>query len=140
MQATAPAERTLTLIDHIRLTRLLGELDAAEEVPAQAVQDLLESSELVPARTVPRTVVTMYSHVLLQDPGGDAPAYQVTLCYPDCAEPRRGFVSVLSPVGSALLGRREGETATWAAPGGRSGAARIVQVLFQPEANGDYDP
>jgi regulator of nucleoside diphosphate kinase len=139
VQATAPAERTLTLIDHIRLTRLLGRLCSAKE-PAQAMHDLLESSELVPARAVPRTVVTMDSHVLLQDPAADAPAYQVTLCYPESAEPRRGFVSVLSPVGSALIGRREGETATWAGPSGRHGAARIVQVLFQPEANGDYEP
>ena len=139
MQALAPAERTLTLIDHIRLTRLLGEL-ASTGAEAEAMQDLLESSELVASRAVPPSVVTMYSHVLLQDPAGDAPAYQLTLCYPDRAEPARGFVSVLSPVGRALLGRRAGETASWTGPGGRSGAARILEVLFQPEASGDYDP
>ena len=134
MQALAPAERTLTLIDHIRLTRLLGEL-ASTGADAEAMQDLLESSELVASRAVPPSVVTMYSHVLLQDPAGDAPAYRLTLCYP-----ARGVVSVLSPVGRALLGRRAGETASWTGPGGRSGAARILEVLFQPEASGDYDP
>lgn len=138
MQATAPAERTLTLIDHIRLTRLVGDLVA--DAAAGTMQDLLESSELVASRAVPPSVVTMCSHVLLQDPAGDAPAYQLTLCYPHQAEPARGFVSVLSPVGSALLGRRAGETASWTGPGGRRGAARILDVLFQPEANGDYDP
>ena len=138
MQATPLAERTLTLIDHVRLTRLLGERGVGPG--AATMKDLLDCSDLVAARAVLPTVVTMGSQVLLQDPGGDAPAYQLTLCYPDHAAPAGGFVSVLSPVGSALLGLQAGDTARWQVPGGRSGAARILAVLFQPEANGDFDP
>lgn len=138
MQALlAPAERTLTLVDHVRLQRLLGEPGAAH---ASAIQDLLDGSELVAARAVPPSVVTMGSQLLLQDPAGDAPAYRLTLCYPDRAEPRSGCVSVLSPVGTALLGCRAGDTAAWRGPDGRRYAARILEVLYQPEANGDYDP
>ena len=45
---------------------------------------------------------------------------------------------MLSPVGRALLGLRVGETTQWSTPDGRSHAAEIVALLFQPEASGDY--
>jgi regulator of nucleoside diphosphate kinase len=102
------------------------------------MQELLAASDLVASPAVPRDVVTMYSQVLLQDPGSDAPPYRLAICYPEHAEPGAGFVSVLSPVGSSLLGLRVGETARWRLPGGQERAARILQVLFQPEAPGDY--
>jgi pimeloyl-ACP methyl ester carboxylesterase len=57
---------------------------------------------------------------------------------PADAEPDAGFVSVLSPVGAALLGRRVGSRASWVTPDGRRHEAEIVAVLFQPEASGDY--
>jgi regulator of nucleoside diphosphate kinase len=62
----------------------------------------------------------------------------LTICYPDDAEPQAGFVSVLSPVGCSLLGLRVGDVAHWHPPHGADGAARVLAVLFQPEASGDY--
>ena len=138
MSFILPAERMLTHTDHVRLARLLAEHGAALQ-GADTMQDLLESSDLVPPRAVPPAVVTMYTQVLLQDLAGDAPPYQLTLCYPRDAEPGSGFVSVLSPVGSALLWLQAGDTARWQGPAGRQGAARILSVLFQPEASGDYE-
>lgn len=137
MGTAFPAERMLTQIDYVRLTRLVSRSGPA--AGAEAMQDLLAGSELVASPAVPPTVVTMYSQVLLQDPERDAAPYTLTLCYPDHAEPARGFISVLSPVGTSLLGLRVGEVARWPMPGGRSGAARIVSILFQPEASGDYE-
>lgn len=137
MALAIPAERTLTQIDYVRLTRLLSR--GAPTAGAETMQELLESSDLVASPEVPPTVVTMYTQVLLQDPQGDASPYTLTLCYPDDAEPSKGFISVLSPVGTSLLGLRVGETARWPMPGGRCGAARIVAILFQPEASGDYE-
>lgn len=138
METTETLERTITRKDHLRLTRLLVEHGPGLAV-AEAMQDLLDGSELVASPSVPPTVVTMYSQVLLQDPAGDAPPYKLVICYPGDAEPANGFVSVLSPVGMALLGLRVGEVARWKTPTGASGAARIVEVLFQPEATGDYE-
>ena len=137
MAIAIPVERTLTQIDYVRLTRLLAHGPGAGAV--ESMQELLASSDLVASPEVPPTVVTMYTQVLLQDPDRDAAPYTLTLCYPDHAEPARGFVSVLSPVGTSLLGLRVGEVARWPLPGGRFGAARIVAVLFQPEATGDYE-
>lgn len=138
MEVITPTERTLTQIDHVRLTRLVARFAGAAPAGADALQDLLANSDLVTSPAVPDTVVTMYTQVLLEDTAGDAPPYKLTLCYPDHAEPAQGFVSVLSPVGASLLGLRVGQVARWRMPGGRDGQARIRAVLFQPEASGDY--
>ena len=134
MGIQSPTERTLTQIDYARLTRLasLSERDAYG-----AVQALLEDSDLVTSAAVPASVVTMYTQVLLQGDAGTAP-YKVTLCYPDDAEPSQGFISVLSPLGASLLGLRVGDAARWRTPLGGERMARVLEVLFQPEASGDY--
>lgn len=137
MALAIPAERTLTQIDYVRLTRLLSR--GAPAAGAETMHELLQCSELVASPAVPPTVVTMYTQVLLQDPQAGAAPYTLTLCYPDHAEPANGFISVLSPVGTSLLGLRVGEVARWPLPGGRTGSARIVAILFQPEASGDYE-
>lgn len=62
----------------------------------------------------------------------------LTLCYPADAEPAVGFVSVLSPVGSALVGLQVGSVARWSLPAGDDKAAEILAILFQPESSGDY--
>ncbi|MFT3663693.1 GreA/GreB family elongation factor [Piscinibacter sp.] len=131
--AFADLDRTLTELDHVRLTRLLQRQPAD---PA-AIGALLEAAHVVPSRAVGPDVVTMYSQVLLRDAGAATPI-KLTLCYPDDAEPAAGFVSVLSPLGQALLGLRCGETACWTTPDGRARAARVEALLFQPEASGDY--
>jgi regulator of nucleoside diphosphate kinase len=128
------AERTLTHIDYVRLTRLAS---LSEREAAGAVQALLENSDLVASAAVPATVVTMHTQVLLQGDTGTAP-HKVTLCYPDDAEPSQGFISVLSPLGASLLGLRVGDVAQWRTPLGGERRAHIVEVLFQPEASGDY--
>jgi len=126
-----PVERTLTHHDHARLARLLAQQPAA--AGAEALQDLIDSSDLVAARTVPGTVVTMNSQVLLLPQDGTP--CKLTVCYPEEARPADGFVSVLSPVGASLIGLRVGETAHWRSASGRTGEARILSVLFQPEAH-----
>ncbi len=114
MGTQLPAERTLTHIDHVRLTRLAS-LSHRDAYPA--VQALLDDSDLVPSAAVPANVITMYTQVLLQGDPGTAP-YKVILCYPDDAEPSQGFISVLSPLGASLLGLRVGNLAQWLTPVG----------------------
>ncbi|MGC4397765.1 GreA/GreB family elongation factor [Hydrogenophaga sp. T2] len=129
------AERTLTELDHVRLERLRRQGEALR------VGDLLDLASVVPSREVAPDVVTMYSQVLVQDgegEGGSAEPRRLTLCYPADAEPGTGFISVLSPVGLALLGLRVGEVARWSAPDGQPHTATITALLFQPEASGDY--
>lgn len=135
MQATTTLERTLTELDHVRITNLIHRSpDAAHP---KALDDLLDNADLVPVREVPSDVVTMYSQVLIEDlPSQER--HKLTLCYPADADPTAGFVSVLSPVGAALLGQRVGATARWTLPNGTESAAQVVSILFQPEATGDF--
>ena len=101
-------ERTLTDLDHVRLLSLLRRNARADGSPKQrTIEDLLDASSFVPSREVAPDIVTMYSQVLLQDLQTKQ-RNTLTLCYPEDAEPAVGFVSVLSPVGSALLGLRVG--------------------------------
>lgn len=136
MAVLSTVERTLTRMDHQRLTRLLAA--QVDGLPVhEALQDLLDASDLVASAEVPADVVTMNSRVQLQDMAGAGANYELTLCYPGEAQPATGCISVLSPVGLALLGLCVGEVARWHTPAGE-GAARILAVLSQPEASGDF--
>lgn len=131
MQTPFFPERVLTELDHARLNKLgLAQLpqDLADEL--QAV-DLVSSQEIAP------DVVTMNSELELVLPG-QARRQRLTLCYPRDAQPSAGRISVLSPIGMALLGRRVGDTISWSMPNGEACQAELAALLFQPEASGDY--
>ena len=110
-------ERTLTELDHARLSRHIRDAVAP-------LQDLLESALLVPSRAVAPDVVTMYTQVRLRFPDGRCE--KVVPCYPQDAEPAAGFVSALSPLGAGLLGLRAGDMARWCSPAGQEVSAEIV--------------
>jgi regulator of nucleoside diphosphate kinase len=60
--------------------------------------------------------------------------HEIELVYPHEADPSKGRVSVLAPVGAALLGMIVGNTIDWPIPGGRTTRLRVLAVLFQPES------
>jgi regulator of nucleoside diphosphate kinase len=124
-------ERTLTDLDFARLTKLLS-----QQRPAH-LADWLESAEVTASRAAPGDLVTMNSRVEILDLHTHH-RQVLTICYPGDAEPAVGFISVLSPVGSSLLGLRAGDTARWLTPHGEGCAAQIVAIQYQPEATGDY--
>ena len=87
---------------------------------------------------MPADVVTMNSTVdCIDDISGDT--HPVTLVYPRDADAAAGRVSVLAPVGSALLGLSVGQQIDWQAPGGRALRLRVVAIRYQPEAAGDLN-
>lgn len=132
-------ERTLTELDHVRLLNLLRRDARSEGTPTtrRLIEGLLDGCLTVPSREVPPDVVTMYSQVRVRDRSTGEPRTLVP-CWPPDAEPHAGFVSVLSPLGSALLGLRVGDVARWASPAGGEMAAEVLAVIFQPESTGDY--
>ena len=134
MATSLPTPRTLSELDHIRISNLLkhpGMSFAAE------LESVIDNAELVSSHQIPPHLVTMNSRVLIADAQtGDERT--LTLCYPPDTDPNTGFVSVLSPVGTGLLGLAEGEVAQWAAPNGTQASAKILKVLFQPEESGEY--
>jgi regulator of nucleoside diphosphate kinase len=131
MSKTACVERTLTQLDVARLRKLT----LARAVPQLA--ELLDEAEVVESRAVPQHVITMYAHVEIEDPATRRRQI-VVVCYPDDAQPALGYISVLSPLGTSLLGLPEGGVARWQGPDGQDHAAAVRAILFQPEAAGDY--
>jgi regulator of nucleoside diphosphate kinase len=121
------SERVLTELDHVRLSKLAHPM----------LDTVLDEADVVPARAVPADVVTMYTQVLVSD-GNQGQPRKYTLCYPGDAEPERGFISVCSPFGASLIGRRVGQEVVWTTPGGEQRKVTIQALLFQPEASGDY--
>ena len=135
---TPVVERVLTELDHTRLSKLAR--TQASRLPdsvLEPLQDLLIDAQTVPAREVRSDIVTMYAQIHLRLTGSEALS-KIVLCYPEDAEPAGGFVSVLSPMGLALLGLSIGQTAHWQGPTGTPIAAQIEAILFQPEASGDF--
>jgi regulator of nucleoside diphosphate kinase len=102
--------------------------------------DKLESelvrANVVPREKIPRDVVTMNSRVIFENET-TREQREITLVYPGSADIDAGRVSVLVPVGTALLGLRVGQSIDWELPGGEKQRYRIVKVPFQPEAAGE---
>lgn len=104
-------------------------------VYAQALDSELQRSRVVPLQRVPKGVVTMHSQVRVRDMSSDE-VETYTLVYPDEADIDQGKLSVLAPLGTAILGARAGETITWRMPAGPR-KVKIEKILYQPEAAGD---
>jgi regulator of nucleoside diphosphate kinase len=103
-----------------------------EELHLIALAEELESAEVVEPEGVPPDVVTMRSRVRVLDMvSGEQATY--TICYPVEANLEAGRLSVLAPIGTALLGYREGDVVEWPVPGGVR-VLKIEKLLHQPEA------
>lgn len=123
----------VTTQDFERLQRVL----AMEATPvAERLESELARARLVAPREVQGDVVTMNSDVVYEDTLSHAQR-AVRVVYPKDADAKRGWVSVLAPLGSALLGLRVGQEIEWTMPGGIR-RVRVVAVPYQPEANGAY--
>lgn len=121
------------------LARLEALLDtpALRRLPAAlALLDELNRAEVRAPDEMPDNVVTMHSRVECEDElTGEH--HRLTLVYPHEANVETGRVSVLAPVGSALLGLSIGQTIDWHAPGNRPLRLRVTGIRYQPEASGD---
>lgn len=100
------------------------------------LEEELERAHVVGAKEVPADVVTMNSRVRLEDEK-TGEQFTYTLVFPSDADPGTGKLSVLAPVGTAMLGYSVGQTIEWPTPGGKR-RLKVAELLYQPEAAGDY--
>ena len=137
MQSGSPQYITVSELDYVRLTNLLAQFErepAAGTAQAQLAEALDQADQAEP-RDMPADIVTMHSRVEIEDENGTR---MITLCYPREADAAQGMVSVLSPIGAALLGTRVPGQVSWTPPDGEQRHVRAVRIDYQPEANGDY--
>lgn len=131
MQTSKTGERKLTELDHTRLSRLTA------GGAMQPLADLLDEAHVVHGQAIPADVVTMHARFVIRDLKSQRRQILV-ICYPWNADAARGRVSVLSPAGMGLIGLPVGAIARWQGPDGRESVAQVEEILFQPEATGDY--
>ncbi|GAP66007.1 GreA/GreB family elongation factor [Mizugakiibacter sediminis] len=134
MSAHAPAI-VLSSLDADRLEQMLDTPPYRDAPGADALRAELERAQVVEPASLPADVVGMNTTAECVD-DGSGQRHRLTLVYPRDADAAQGRVSVLAPVGSALLGLRVGQSIDWPAPGGRTLRLRVTAVHRQPEASG----
>jgi regulator of nucleoside diphosphate kinase len=125
----------ITEADMRRLQPLLERLKNSRD-DLRDLQAELTQARVVAPEAVPPDVITMNSKARLRDlETGEEMTY--TLVFPDQADIEQNRISVLAPIGTAMLGYRVGDEFQWTVPAGTV-RLRVEAVLYQPEAAGDY--
>lgn len=130
----------ITKKDYARLKQLVDLNDMKSKSGGEYIQRLyieLERAKKVAPEKVDPDVVTMNTVIDFVDVATKK-SRQVKLVYPEQADMNKGWVSILAPIGTALLGYRRGDVIEWDVPTGRK-QFMIKEIIYQPEANGNYD-
>ena len=100
------------------------------------LENELQQAEVVASKKIPKKVITMNSKVRLKDlDSGKEMVY--SLVFPGQADITQNKISILSPLGTALIGYRTGDIIEWKAPAGLR-RLKVEEIVYQPEAAGDY--
>ena len=129
----------ITEFDFNRLQKLVQEVSYTELRGRDYLARLkteLEGAQVVPAEAVSNVVITMNSTVVLLDLDTEEEE-TYTLVFPELADISQCRISVLAPVGMAMMGYQVGDTFEWPVPDGTR-RLRVKEILYQPEAAGDY--
>lgn len=123
--------------DMDRLEQLLESLPENAFPGKAALQAELDRAEVVDPRQIPPTVVTMNSTLRfgIESSGEE---FCMSLVYPKDITGAADRISVLAPVGSALLGLSVGDEIEWPRPGGGTLKVRILEIVYQPERAGEF--
>ena len=115
--------------------RLQPVLDQHDTPVAESLDTELRRATIVAQRDVPADVVTMNSELVYED-CATGERRSVRLVFPNDANASAGRISVLAPIGAALLGLHVGQEIEWRVPAGVK-RIRVAELLYQPEAAGD---
>lgn len=117
-----------------RLVEIAGGAHSSDRETVRSLEDELDRAKVVKSSRIPPDVITMNSEVRLRDlDTGDEYVYR--LVFPNRALRAPNALSVLAPIGTALLGYRTGDVVEWRVPKGLR-RLKILDVLYQPEAAG----
>jgi regulator of nucleoside diphosphate kinase len=123
----------VTDADKQKLKKIIDDVIDNKNKEYKELDAELARAEVVGINQLPADVITMNSRVLLLLDGIEE---EVSLVYPHEADVSQNMISVLSPVGIAILGYREGDTVEWRIPSGII-KVEVKKVLYQPEAAGN---
>ncbi|GHE99922.1 nucleoside diphosphate kinase regulator [Thalassotalea profundi] len=127
----------ISSLDAERLDNLLDSLGNNQFPGKDELLTELDRADIVAPEEIPSNIVTMNSTVKFKEVSSGK-EFSLTLVYPQEKHENNEIVSILAPVGSALLGLSEGDTIQWPKPGGGLLTVEIIEVIYQPERAGEY--
>ena len=130
----------ITEQDRKRLIDLILDAQSGEyrgSVYLDQLRGELHRAQIITPQEIPADTITMNTKVALLDL--DTQEEEIyTLVYPENANSAEGKISILAPVGTAMLGYRVGDVFEWEVPAGKR-RLKVDKILYQPEAAGDFD-
>ena len=127
----------ISALDLARIERLLDSLPDHRFPGKRALEQELDRAEVRDPADMPPHVVTMNSGVRFRlQPSGEE--FCLTLVYPKDVNGHTDRISILAPVGSALLGLAIGDEITWPGPGGQPLQVSIIEIVYQPERDLEF--
>ena len=129
------AQIYITQPDNDKLRKLLINREPHDDYDRALLHEL-ERAQIVKPYEIPPDVITMNSHVRFEDDMGHE--WEYWLVYPEDTDLKNGRVSILSPIGCALLGYRIGDKVTVFTPGQGRRDLIVKEIMVQPERVGAY--
>lgn len=123
--------------DAERLDALLNSLPRGAFPGKDDLEAELTRAEIAAPEEIPATVITMNSTVKFRVESSSED-FTLTLVYPKDMDSSSSKISILAPVGSALIGLSVGDSIEWPKPGGGVLRVRVEEVVYQPERSGEY--
>ncbi len=127
----------ISTLDAERLEKIIDALPHSASNIAESLVEELARAEYVDPHSVPPTVVTMNSTVRFKVESSDE-EFCMTLVYPKDVDGSGSKISILAPVGSAMIGLSEGDAIVWPKPGMGEFNVRIEEITYQPERAGEF--
>lgn len=129
-------EIVISTVDADRIDNLISSLSSRGLMGIAELESELARARVVEPRDMPPTVVTMNSTVRFKIESSND-EFELTLVYPKDIDSTGKTISILAPVGSALLGLSQGDEIEWPKPGGGVLRVQIKEVTYQPERSGE---
>lgn len=126
-------------LDYARIKKCINDAKQFNSISNAEAQNLLKelnSAEIVEPEAIPSNVVTMNSIVKLSFSDGKKVQFQIV--YPDQANLKENKISIFSPIATALIGYKVADEIEWIVPAGLTKIV-IEEIIYQPEAAGDYN-
>lgn len=132
----------LSRLDQARIKKWIGDARMMKAISLEEAGKLaaeLDKAQIVDPEAMPADVVTMNSVVKISFlQGTNDKSIEFRIVYPDQANLKEHRISIFSPIATALIGYKVGDEIEWMVPAGMT-KIRIDQILYQPEAAGDYE-
>jgi regulator of nucleoside diphosphate kinase len=129
-------EITISSLDADRLYNLIESLPRNSFAGKAELESELARANVVAPELISPTIVTMNSKIkfVIESTKEE---FELTLVYPKDVDSSGKQISILAPVGSALLGLSQGDEIEWPKPGGGFLKVKLIEVIYQPERAGE---